>query len=542
MSENRASRVMRLRRSQRFRLCCEPLEQRQLLAAAGTESSLGLITASPNLDVMAAVSTGPTGLTPEQIQAASGINLVAFSGGTITGNGAGETIAIVDAYKDSNIASDLAAFDATYGISAPPSFLVKNLGATTTDAGWALETALDVEWAHAIAPAANIILVEAASSSLSSLFSAVKFASEQPGVDVVSMSWGTDEFRGESSYDSLFTTPAGHNNVAYVAASGDAGAWSGPEYPSVSPNVLAVGGTTLNLSPAARYGAESGWSGSTGGFSGLDSNFRSSEPEPAYQTSTLESAGLSFGARTTPDVSFNADPNSGVSVYDSTPYDGQSGWFQIGGTSAAAPAWAGLIAITDQGLATGGKGPLSSTQVLTDLYSLPNSDFNDVTSGFNGYSATSGYDLVSGLGSPKSQQLIAGLLAANGVSEGPVTSNTVSATGTAAATSTAPVSAAHHHVRHARHVEMHRADLSSTSTGGSSTESGSTTASGTTNDGATGATTTTGVTAVTAPSGLSPSLSIPAPAIEITQAQTSTSSPATTTAASAGGVVAPLPR
>ena len=297
---------------------------------------------------------------------------------------------------------------------------MKNLGGSTTDPGWALETSLDVEWAHALAPGANILLVEAASGSLSDLFSAVSTASQQPGVSVVSMSWGTNEFWGESSFDSLFTTPAGHTGVTYVAASGDSGAWSGPMYPSVSPNVLAVGGTSLTLNSNGGYGSESGWSGSTGGFSGLDSYWWSYESQPSYQNAALQAAGLSYGVRTTPDVSFNADPNSGVAVYDSVSYSGQSGWFQVGGTSAAAPAWAGLIAITDQGLATGGKGPLSGTQAQTQLYGLPSSDFHDITSGFNGYSATTGYDLVTGLGSPKANAVIAGLLSANGVSEGAV--------------------------------------------------------------------------------------------------------------------------
>ena len=134
---------------------------------------------------------------------------------------------------------------------------------------------------------ANIILVEAASSSLTSLFSAVSFAGKQAGVTVVSMSWGSSEFRGESNYDSVFTTAAGHAGVTYVAASGDTGASGGPEYPSVSPNVLAVGGTTLTLTASGSYSSESGWSGSTGGFSGTDSNFRFYESEPSYQTSTL---------------------------------------------------------------------------------------------------------------------------------------------------------------------------------------------------------------------------------------------------------------
>jgi subtilase family serine protease len=381
--------------------------------------------------VIPLVSTGPTGYSPQQIQTAYGVNEIKFSGDTVTGNGAGETIAIVDAYNDPNIASDLAKFDSEYGLSAPPSFTVKNLGGTTTNAGWALEESLDVEWAHAIAPAANIILVEAASSNLNSLFSAVSYASKLSGVGVVSMSWGTEEFFGEEQYNSLFTTPG----VTYVASSGDSGAWDGPMYPSVSPNVLAVGGTSTTLNSNGSISSETGWSGSTGGFSGTDMSFWSYELAPSYQVAAQAAVGLDYGVRTTPDVSFNADPNTGVAVYDSVSYSGQSGWFTVGGTSAAAPAWAGLVAITDQGLATGGKGTLSSTQTLTDLYSLPSSDFNDITSGFNGYSATPGYDLVTGLGTPKSNLLVAGLLSANGVSSSQVTTTSVT-TGTVTSGST----------------------------------------------------------------------------------------------------------
>ena len=96
--------------------------------------------------------------------------------------------------------------------------------------------------------------------------------------------------------------------MTYVAASGDSGAWYGPMYPSVSPNVLAVGGTSLTLPAVAAYGSESGWSGSTGGFSGLDSYWQFYESQPSYQNAALQAAGLSYGVRTTPDVSFNADP------------------------------------------------------------------------------------------------------------------------------------------------------------------------------------------------------------------------------------------
>lgn len=403
----------------RLELVCEALESRQLLSRTTSSTpDLSQIVAQTDLVALPLVVPGPTGYTPQQIQNAYGVNQITFSGGTIVGNGAGQTIAVVDAYSDPNITSDLAEFDSEFGLSAPPSFTVDNLGATTTDPGWALETALDVEWAHAVAPGASIVLVEAPSDSVAALFSAANYARLQPGVSVVSMSWGTPEFGGESGYDSIFTTPAGHTGETFVAGSGDSGAWDGPMYPAISPNVLAVGGTTLTLAANNTYGSETGWSDSTGGFSGFDSDWQTYEPEPTYQTATLQAAGLSYGVRTNPDVSFNADPNTGVAVYDSIPYSGQSGWFQVGGTSAAAPAWAALVAIADQGLATAGQPTLSNTQVQTDLYSLPSSDFHSITTGFNGYDATSGYNLVTGLGTPIANLMIDGILAANGVAEG----------------------------------------------------------------------------------------------------------------------------
>ena len=386
----------------------------------------------------------------------------------------GQTIAIVDAYNDPNISSDLAAFDKQFGLSAPPSFTVDNLGATTTNAGWALEESLDVEWAHAVAPEANIVLVEASSASLNSLFSAVSFASKLQGVSVVSMSWGTTEFLGESAYDSIFTTPAGHNAVTFVAASGDSGAWSGPMYPAVSPNVLAVGGSTLTLAANNTYGSETGWSDSTGGFSGYDSDWRYYESEPSYQTATLQAAGLSYGVRTTPDVSFNADPNTGVAVYDSIPYSGQSGWFQVGGTSAAAPAWAGLVAIADQGLATAGKSTLSNTQVQTDLYSLPSSDFRNITTGFNGYSATSGYNLVTGLGTPIANLLIPGIVA-DGVAAGSAATQVTAPTPTSRVSETSS-----------------RFDVTSSSTSATGSSSGASSIAGLLSTGLAGSTTSSG--------------------------------------------------
>ena len=146
--------LMCSRRPLRFNLACESLEDRQLLSAAATIPDPSQIIALPSIQMTPMSGPGSTALTPQQIQGAYGINQITLSGG-IKGNGAGQTIAIVNAYNDPNITSDLAAFDKQFGLQAPPSFKVDNLGATTTDAGWALETALDVEWAHAIARGAT---------------------------------------------------------------------------------------------------------------------------------------------------------------------------------------------------------------------------------------------------------------------------------------------------------------------------------------------------------------------------------------------------
>ncbi len=356
--------------------------------------------AQPDLPAAPQYAGGlPTGLSPGQVTTAYGVNQINF--GNVAGNGAGQTIALIDAYFDPNIRSDLGTFDSQFGLAAPPSVsqYVEN-GLSGNDPGWALETALDVEWAHAVAPAANIMLVEA-QPDLSDLLSAVTFASEQPGVSVVSMSWGASEFQGENAYDSTFTTPSGHGGVTFVASSGDS---STTLYPAASPNVLAVGGTTLNVTSTGQVLSETAWSGSGGGSSPY-------EAKPAWQTN-----GLSGSGRTTPDIAFDANPSTGVSVYSSVRYGGQSGWFTVGGTSVGTPSWAGLIAITDQGLAINGAGSLANAQ--SSLYQISSSSFNDITSGSNAYyTAGPGYDLVTGLGSPKASVLVPALVALNSGSQ-----------------------------------------------------------------------------------------------------------------------------
>ncbi|MGH7169118.1 MAG: S53 family peptidase [Gemmataceae bacterium] len=335
----------------------------------------------------------PAGFSPQQISQAYGFNQIYFSNGAIKGDGSGQTIAIVDAYNQPNIDSDLQGFDTMYGLPAPPSFSVVNqsggstLPAANTD--WGLEESLDVEWAHAMAPGANIVLVEANSNSYSDLMTAVNYARTQPGVSVVSMSWGSSEFGGESSYDSNFTTPSGHDGVTFVASTGDNGSSGAPEYPSVSPNVLAVGGTQLSTDSAGDYQSETGWSGSGGGISAYES-------QPRYQTGVVAQSSTLLAV---PDVSYNASSASPFAVYDSTGY---GGWIEVYGTSGGVPQWSALVAIADQGRAVNGEGTLDGpSQTLPALYQMPSSNFHDITTGSNGaYSAGPGYDLVTGLGTP----------------------------------------------------------------------------------------------------------------------------------------------
>ncbi len=390
------------------------------------------------------------GYSPAEVSTAYGFSGASFSSGTIAADGAGQTIALVDAYNDPNIRADLATFDAQFGLDAPASFKVvsqtgtDNLPATSAD--WAGEISLDVEWAHAIAPAANILLVETTTDDTDNLIAGVNYARTVAGVSVVSMSWGGSEFESyggsesstQTAYDADFTTPAGHKGVTFVSAAGDSGEQDGVDWPASSPNVLSVGGTTLDLDVAdgGTYESEAGWAGTSSGYSQVES-------EPAYQDAVNQS-----GAREVSDVSYGADPDNGFAVYDSLAdtSDGvtTSGWQEVGGTSAGAPQWAALVAIADQGRAVAGLSTLDgATQTLPDLYGLYSapgttgystytSYFNDVTSGgsgdtggfgpggghrgHSGNAAAEGYDAVTGLGTPKATALIDDLATSAAVS------------------------------------------------------------------------------------------------------------------------------
>jgi len=317
-----------------------------------------------------AATVAPTGLSPATIRAA--YNFPATGGG-------GKTIAIVDAYDDPTAESDLAVFSSQYGLpgctTANGCFKkVNQTGGTSyphADPGWALEISLDVQWAHAIAPAAQILLVEASSNSFTNLMAAEDYAKIH--AQYVSNSWGGNEFSGESTYDSHFS----QSGVSFFVSAGDAGLPA--EYPSSSPNVISVGGTKLQFDSSGNV-TETAWTSGGGGCS-------------AYETAASVQASFSqygqagcAGKRATPDVSLDADPASGVAVYDSTRYQGQKGWYTVGGTSASSPMWAARSAV-------------SGAVVNASLVYGTTITYRDITVGNNGAPCLGGFDLCSGRGS-----------------------------------------------------------------------------------------------------------------------------------------------
>ncbi len=338
-------------------------------AAAGTARCHAQVV----FDLGKAATTSPTGLSPAAVTSAYG-----FSASPTAG--AGTTIAIVDAYDDPQAENDLAVFSSRFGL--PPCTTangcfrkVDQRGGTKyprANQGWALEISLDIQWAHAVAPGAKILLVEASSNSFSNLLAAVDYAKTH--AQYVSNSWGASEFSGESAYDAHFVQPG----VSFFVSAGDAGLPA--EYPSASPNVISVGGTTLHFDSAGTFTGETGWSSGGGGCS-------------AYETANAAQAAFAGygqsgcgGARATPDVSLDADPASGVSVYDSYGYQGKKGWFTVGGTSASSPMWAARSA---DAAATVGASYVYGGSIT----------YRDITSGNNGAPCLVGFDLCSGRGS-----------------------------------------------------------------------------------------------------------------------------------------------
>jgi hypothetical protein len=400
----------------------------QNLTADANNVVNGINTAGDLTNTVAlSAGTGTSAYTPAQIRAAYGIS-------DLSEDGTGQTIAIVVAYDDPSIFQAVNAFDLQFGLtdSGPSlaeqygqatSFLtvVNQTGQTTSLPGtdpsgpgtsnWEVEESLDVEWAHAVAPGAHIVVVEANSQSLSDLMAAVGTAAAQPGVSVVSMSWGLPEGQAvfaadEAKYDNVFNVPG----VTFLASTGDYGV-ADPEYPAFSPNVVAVGGTSLTLNTNSSYKSETGWgtySNSMGMSIGSGGGLSLYEPEPSYQEGVQSTV-----SRTTPDVSLDADPLTGAWIAD--PYNlGVDNPFEVvGGTSLSTPAWAGLVALVNQGRASAGQNTLNSsspTETAAALYSLPQKDYNVITTGSNGYTANAGYNLVTGMGTPVANLLVGDLV------------------------------------------------------------------------------------------------------------------------------------
>jgi len=337
----------------------------------------------PPVHIYKSAQSAPSGMTPAQIKKIYNLP---------TAGGKG-TLALIDAYDDANMESDLAVFDKQFNL---PSCTTANgcfekhkmATSTASNSGWAMETSLDVEWAHAIAPSAKILLVEAKTPSGANLLSAIDYAAARKDVVAVSMSWGGAEFSDELSYDSHFVSKTS-STIAFFASSGDDG--TGASWPASSPSVIGVGGTSLQVSSSGAFVAETAWSGSGGGVSAY-------EKEPAFQAAYKISK--ANGMRAIPDVSYDADPASGYPVYLTTGAGSKAkgSWNEVGGTSAGSPQWAAIQAL-------GGSAALA--KFYTDKASTSTLKyFRDITSGSNGTcayycDARKRYDYVTGLGSPQ---------------------------------------------------------------------------------------------------------------------------------------------
>ncbi|WP_373989565.1 putative Ig domain-containing protein [Duganella sp. BuS-21] len=447
------------RRLDSRRLTVDALRQvqanRSLSADTDTSSATPLATATT-------VAT----YTPAQIRAAYGLPTLptSYTGLSATQAaqlGAGQTIYIVDAQHNPNVAAELSAFNTKFGLPACTTktiasnaslplatasgtgcelaivYSTSTGGMTSTapayDAGWATEIALDVQWAHATAPLARIVLIEANSASYDNLLGGVRLANNM-GPGIVSMSFGGSESSGTSAADSVFSGA----NMTYLAATGDSGA--GVAWPSVSAKVLAVGGTTLTYSGGTR--SEVVWSSTGGGVSQYVAT-------PAYQSTVVPGMGTAT-RRTVADVAFNADPNSGQYVAVIASGSSTVKWTSVGGTSLSTPQWAGLIAIANALRAVNGKAALAAPHaaLYTNVATVAGtyaSTFADITKGSHGTCAAcggeTGYDQATGLGTPNASALLSTLSGLTVQTAPVVTAATISGKAGTALSFTASVTA-----------------------------------------------------------------------------------------------------
>ena len=386
----------------------------------------------------AAPTTAPVVYTPAQIRAAYGMPALparfdGLSPQQRADLGAGQTIYIIGAYHGPSTVDDLARFNARFGL---PSCTTQRIPVTTRSlpaanpsagctisvvhstrgaslalvppryhATWAAEYALDVQWAHATAPLARIVVIAAENATTLSLFDAIMVANKM-GPGVVSMSFVAPEAAYANRFEPIFQFPG----MTYLAAAGDRGAQA--NWPATSPSVLSVGGTSLRLGTAGR--SETAWSGTGGGFSLYHAR-------PSYQAGlALPGAGLTgplaavkgVPARAGVDIAFNADPRTGHYVVLTSPA-GATSWYSFGGTSAGTPQWAGIVAVANARRALAGRAPLG--QLPARLYGMAGSNaarvLSDVVDGRNGdcswCAAGAGYDIPTGWGTPQVGALLA---------------------------------------------------------------------------------------------------------------------------------------
>jgi kumamolisin len=341
------------------------------------------------------LSRTPPGYSPQQIAAAYDFNSAYASGVT----GRGQTVAIATAYGFSS--SDVSNFWSYYGIRAPKYSTVAVGGITRYID---METTLDLERAGAMANGANFVVYEAATPLLSTFESVYTRIVSDNRASVVSTSWGLCEQEMPDAFliaDSNIFAEAAAQGQTWFAASGDNGSNDcgtstlAADYPSSDPNVVAVGGTSSNLTSGGALLSETAWSDSGGGLSVF---FK----QPSYQTGLGVLNAYSNGMRQTADVAFDADPNTGYSVYFNR------SWWEMGGTSFGAPQWAAIFALVNQahGTRIGAGGP--------SLYGLANNSpaqtypaFHDTSAGNNGYYPSAGFwDYPTGWGSPDVWNLV----------------------------------------------------------------------------------------------------------------------------------------
>lgn len=383
-----------------------------------------------NLNPLASSIPTSTSMTPLQFHTA--YNLPCTPGGPVQANCAtplvfGPIIAIVDAFHTPTMENDLTTFSSYYGLPLCTQAngclqIVNQNGGTNlptqTDQGWSLEASLDVQTAHSICQTCKILLVETNSNSYGDLATGVATAAYLNAY-AISNSYGGPEWAGETTYDPFYT----HTSTAVTAATGDSG--YGTSYPAANPNVVAVGGTTLRLYSDGSYASETVWSGTGSGCSENETALPLQQSLPNWASSNCGTH------RGMVDVAADADPNTGAAVFDSTPYNGQTGWWQVGGTSLSSPLIAAAFALSPR-VTTAATG----TSVL--YTNNTGSNFYDVTGGSNGSCSTImctaavGYDGPTGLGSPN------GLGAFGGTTSVSTPSGTPSPSPTPIAPPTAP--------------------------------------------------------------------------------------------------------